>query len=59
MDYFFEGDMLLTLQQAEELLQDLSPRRKRKLAEPLAKRWALPIPFTFDGKHSEFFLSKS
>ncbi len=55
MSTFFEDDIALTLSQAEEILQDLTPkpRRKRKLAEPIAKRWALPIPYSFDGRHSK------
>lgn len=54
MDIFFEDDILLTVDQAEDLLKDMSRRRKRKLAEPLAKRWTPPIPYTFDGSHCEW-----
>ena len=55
VDTLYENDIKLTMQQAEELLDDYSerPRKKRKLAEPLSKRWALPIPYAFDGSHSK------
>ena len=53
MDTFFEDDIRLTVFQAEQLLQDLSRRPKRKLAEPLSKRWPLPILYSFDGSHSK------
>ncbi len=53
VNLFFEADILLTVPQAAEILQDLSRRRKRKLAEPLTKRWTLPIPYAFDGSHSK------
>ncbi|ELT90666.1 hypothetical protein CAPTEDRAFT_212790 [Capitella teleta] len=52
VDYFFEDDIMLTVAQAQAVLQGLSRRQKRKLARPLVKRWQLPIPFTFDGRHS-------
>ena len=54
VDTLYESDIKLTMQQAEALLEDYSsrPRKKRKLAEPLSKRWALPIPYSFDGSHS-------
>jgi hypothetical protein len=55
VDVFFEDDIMLTVDQAEAILQDVSRRRKRKLARPLAKRWALPIPYTFDGTHGNFY----
>ena len=54
VDSFLEGDIRLTVEQAEHLLSDVRKprRRKRKLAEPASKRWTLPIPYTFDGSHS-------
>ena len=54
IDGMYESDIMLTEWQADQLVQDLSRRTKRKLAEPLAKRWALPIPYIFDGTHSEY-----
>lgn len=53
VDEFFEDDIRLTVNQAEQLLQDLSKRPKRKLAEPIAKRWPLPILYAFDGSHGK------
>ena len=59
-----EGDIRLTVGQAEQLLMDaVKPRRRRRnLVEPTVKRWTLPIPYTFDGSHSQdfffFFSSK-
>jgi len=55
VDYMFEDDIVLTVSQAEEILQDLNTRTKRKLAEPLTKRWTLPIPYAFDGSHSMYW----
>ena len=54
VDSFLEGDIRLTVEQAEHLLSDARKprRRKRKLAEPASKSWSLPIPYTFDGSHS-------
>ena len=54
IDGIYEADIALTTWQASQIVQDLSKRPKRKLAEPLAKRWALPIPYIFDGTHSEY-----
>ena len=52
-----EGDIRLTVGQAEQLLMDaVKPRRRRRnLVEPTVKRWTLPIPYTFDGSHSQDF----
>jgi len=54
VDSLLEGDIRLTMEQAERLLTDTrKPRRqKRKLTEPVSRRWPLPIPYTFDGSHS-------
>ena len=56
VDELYEGDIVLTIEQAEELLQDLSHvrRKRRKLDRLLAKRWTPPIPYTFDGSHCKF-----
>lgn len=54
VDGFLEGDIMLTIDQAEGILDDsaVKRRRKRKMAEPASKRWTLPIPYMFDGSHS-------
>ena len=54
VDSFLEDDIMLTMEQAKELLQKTQRRQKRKLAEPLTKRWSLPIPYAFDGAHSKW-----
>jgi len=61
VDSLLEGDIRLTLEQASHLLSDVTKRRriKRKLADPASKRWKLPIPYTFDGSHSQFELTLS
>ena len=54
----FEDDIALTVSQAEEILHDASKnrrRKKRKLAANVDKRWALPIPYAFNGRHSKSF----
>jgi len=57
VDWILEGDIRLTVRQAQRLLVDARKprRRKRKLAEPVSKLWTLPIPYTFDGSHSSSF----
>jgi len=54
VDSILEGDIRLTAEQAERLLNDVRKprRRKRMLIEPASERWTLPIPYTFDGSHS-------
>lgn len=64
IDELFEEDIALTAEQAEGMLRAEAPltspaaidsrrRVKRKLAEPMTKRWNLPIAYTFDGTHSK------
>ena len=58
-DMLYEKDIMLTPEQAGIILADLKQDRqhrkriKRKLTRPLAKLWTLPIPYIFDGSHSE------
>ena len=44
----FEGDIMLSAEEAEEVLHAGRTRRRRKVAYSRSKRWTLPIPYMFD-----------